>query len=118
MFAGAPNSFPAFHWHGDTYELPEGAVHLARSQLYEQQAFVFANAYALQFHLEATPALVGEWGDVAAYAADLERLPGVTRAGLLEQLADVEATAVPLARELFGRWLVHVVGVEGLEAVS
>ncbi len=110
VFAAAPARFQAFHWHGDTYELPPGAVQLARSELYEQQAFVFANAYALQFHLEVTPALVAEWGTVPAYADGLERLPGTTLPGLLEQLAGVEPTAIPLARELFARWLVHVVG--------
>jgi GMP synthase (glutamine-hydrolysing) len=111
VFAAAPSSFPALHWHGDTYELPPGAVRLARSQLYEQQAFVFANAYALQFHLEVTTALVAEWGEVPAYADSLERLPGVALPGLLEQLARVQPTAIPLARELFARWLVRVVGV-------
>jgi GMP synthase (glutamine-hydrolysing) len=111
VFAGAPPSFHAFHWHGDTYELPPGAVRLARSQLYEQQAFVFANAYALQFHLEVTTALVAEWGEVPAYADSLERLPGVALPGLLEQLARVQPTAIPLARELFAHWLVRVVGV-------
>ncbi|MGD0454985.1 MAG: type 1 glutamine amidotransferase [Solirubrobacteraceae bacterium] len=111
VFSVAPASFDAFHWHGDTYELPRGAVHLARSQLYQQQAFVFANAYALQFHLEVTPALVAGWGAVPAYADGLQRLPGVTLPGLLEQVGGVERTAVALARELFARWLVHVVGV-------
>ncbi len=112
VFAAAPASFDAFHWHGDTYELPPGAVQLARSERYEQQAFVFANAYALQFHLELTPALVAECGAVPAYAASLERLPGGRSLdGLLEQASAVEPTAVPLARALFARWLERVVGV-------
>jgi GMP synthase (glutamine-hydrolysing) len=112
VFAAAPASFQAFHWHGDTYELPRGAVQLARSQLYEQQAFVFANAYALQFHLEVTAALVAEWGTVPAYADSLDRLPGgQSLRGLLEQLAVVESATIPLARELFARWLLRVVGV-------
>ncbi|MGO9322389.1 MAG: type 1 glutamine amidotransferase [Solirubrobacteraceae bacterium] len=111
VFSVAPASFDALHWHGDTYELPRGAVHLARSERYAQQAFVFANAYALQFHLEVTPALVAEWGTVPAYADGLQRLPGVTLPGLLQQVAGVERAAVALARELFARWLVHVVGV-------
>jgi GMP synthase (glutamine-hydrolysing) len=111
VFAAAPASFPAFHWHGDTYELPPGAVRLARSELYEQQAFVFARAYALQFHLEVTRALVAEWGAVPAYADSLERLPGASLPALLEQLERVQDAAVALARRLFARWLTHVVGV-------
>jgi len=112
VFAAAPASFGAFQWHGDTYELPPGAVRLARSEHYEQQAFVFANAYALQFHLELTPALVAACGAVPAYAQSLQRLPGgKSLDGLLRELTAVEPTAVALARELFARWLERVVGV-------
>jgi GMP synthase (glutamine-hydrolysing) len=111
VFCAAPASFDALHWHGDTYELPPGARQLARSQLYPQQAFAVANAYALQFHLEVTAALVAEWGTVPAYADGLERVPGVTLPALLEQVNAVEDSAMALARELFARWLVHVVGV-------
>ncbi len=116
MGAGVPLRIPGvldrFSNHEHTYELPPGAVQLARSERYEQQAFVFANAYALQFHLELTPALVAECGAVPAYAASLERLPGGRSLdGLLEQASAVEPTAVPLARALFARWLERVVGV-------
>lgn len=50
-----PDSFPAFHWHGDTFEIPRGAVHLARSEACENQAFAFDDrVVAFQFHLEST----------------------------------------------------------------
>ncbi|MXY24540.1 MAG: type 1 glutamine amidotransferase [Acidobacteria bacterium] len=48
-----------FHWHGETFDLPDGAVRLARSAACENQAFqVGQNVVALQFHLETTPASV------------------------------------------------------------
>lgn len=50
-----PKSFTAFHWHGDTFGIPDGAVHLASSAACKNQAFVYKdNVLALQFHLETT----------------------------------------------------------------
>lgn len=51
--ADLPASFEAFHWHGDTFDLPRGAVRVARSAGCENQAFVHGDrVVALQFHLE------------------------------------------------------------------
>jgi GMP synthase (glutamine-hydrolysing) len=102
VFSAAPPMFPALHWHSDTYELPSSAVQLARSAQYEQQAFVFRNAYALQFHLEVDSALAGEWGRVPAYADGLERVPHIAEVSqIVEQVAHVQPQTIPLARELF-----------------
>jgi len=112
VFGAAPAAFRAFHWHGDTYGLPRGAAQLARSEQYEQQAFVFAKAYALQFHLEVNSAIVAEWGEVPAYADSLRALPGSEpMRELLEQLSAAEPACIALARELFGRWLERVLGI-------
>jgi GMP synthase-like glutamine amidotransferase len=46
-FAVRPDEFLALQWHGNTYRLPEGAVQLARSDAYEQQAFAVRRAYGL-----------------------------------------------------------------------
>src|ERR1700753_3855505 len=60
------------HWHGDTFDLPQGATRLASNVNYENQAFAYGrNALALQFHLEADPRQREEWyvGHTAELAA-------------------------------------------------
>lgn len=67
-FAAFPQSFTAFHWHGDTFDIPAGAKHIARSAACENQAFIYnERIVGLQFHLETTPAsaqqLIANCGD-------------------------------------------------------
>ena len=58
--AGTDAELSVFHFHGDTYELPPDARNLARSALYEQQAFRWGDlVYGFQFHLEFTESIIG-----------------------------------------------------------
>ena len=62
LFAHFRSRETVFQWHGDTFDLPPGAVQLARSEQCPQQAFRFGRAaYGLQFHLEVTANIVDEW---------------------------------------------------------
>jgi GMP synthase (glutamine-hydrolysing) len=111
VFAGAPASFQTLQWHGETYELPSGAVQLARSRSYEQQAFVAGRAYALQFHLEVDAALAGEWMAVPAFVEELREVHGEDAPpALLAAVQGAERETSSLARRLFVRWLTAVVG--------
>jgi GMP synthase-like glutamine amidotransferase len=55
-----PGSFIPFHWHGDTFDLPKGSMHLASSLACKNQAFRLGNhVLALQFHLEVNEGIIG-----------------------------------------------------------
>jgi GMP synthase (glutamine-hydrolysing) len=110
VFSVLPDEFEALQWHADTFALPDGAVQLARSDAYEQQAFVVNRAYGMQFHIEVGTSLATEWGAVPAYARSLEELMGPgALPRLLDRIADAEAEMTSLARRLFARWLDTVV---------
>ncbi len=74
LLHGLPRHLEVLHWHGDTFTLPAGAVRLAGSARYPNQAFVIGSrAWGLQFHLEV---------DVVAVGAFLENFGSeVTSAG-------------------------------------
>ena len=62
LFAGLPRAACFFHWHGETFDLPQNAVLLASSARCRNQAFRFGKStYGLQFHPEITPAMIAEW---------------------------------------------------------
>lgn len=54
IFGVLPQEFTAFHWHGDTFAIPPGAVHTAESEACRNQAFETGRAIGLQFHLESS----------------------------------------------------------------
>lgn len=72
VLAAAGERLPVFQWHSYSYDLPNGAAHLARTQTCEQQAFRFgSNAYGFQFHLEADEAVIERWLTLPAFRAEL-----------------------------------------------
>jgi GMP synthase-like glutamine amidotransferase len=106
VFAELPRELVTLQWHGDTFDLPNGAVLLASSPAYPNQAFRFRRAYGVQFHLEVSLEMAREWADVPEYVTSLERTLGVDEAP--EFLKAIEARADEMrsvGRELFERWL-------------
>jgi GMP synthase (glutamine-hydrolysing) len=91
------------HWHGDTFDLPPGAVRLASNANYRNQAFVFGDAaLALQFHLEADAATLEKW--YVGYARDLP--PGdLSVAEFRAQTKDAAPQAAARAAKIFSAWL-------------
>ncbi|MEJ5082180.1 type 1 glutamine amidotransferase [Ochrobactrum sp. MYb379] len=64
VLSAAGATFPIFHWHRDTFSLPDGAVHMATSDMTVNQAYRIGRAtYGTQFHFEADTKLVSEWSE-------------------------------------------------------
>lgn len=64
LFFNIGPGLKVFHWHGDTFDLPENAIHLAYSAGCINQAYIYkSKVLALQFHLESTPALLQQMID-------------------------------------------------------
>lgn len=100
-----PSSTSVLHWHGDTFDLPKGTVHLARSKKCENQAFRHGdNVYGLQFHLEATPGMVRSWCASADGIKDLVGA-GETAEGVIQLTPQAHSTLLPLAEKFFANYL-------------
>jgi GMP synthase-like glutamine amidotransferase len=73
LFLGMNKPFTVFHWHGDTFDLPDGAVRLVSSENYPNQAFQYKSAIGLQFHLEVNEDMINLWLDNAEET--LQKIP-------------------------------------------
>jgi GMP synthase-like glutamine amidotransferase len=109
VFAGLPEAVLTLQWHGDTFDLPPGAVRLAGSPAYANQAFRVQKAYGVQFHLEVSGEMAREWAEVPEYVASLERTLGAADAprflAAIEEQSDAMRSA---GRTLFERWIDRV----------
>ncbi len=61
LFSGIKSPATIFHWHGETFDLPQGAIRLAHSKNYENQAFQSGTAVGVQFHLEVDEKTIRLW---------------------------------------------------------
>ncbi len=73
VFSPFPCTIKVFQWHGDTFDIPDGAIHLAGSELFPNQAYrVGSRIYGLQFHLEVTQKIIDRW--ISEYKEELSTL--------------------------------------------
>ena len=102
-------SFPVelFHWHGETFELPDKAAPLLKSRFCKNQAYAMDNILALQCHVEMLPEMVTEWSE--AYAEQISQ-PGESiqlQAQMTENLVARIARAQQVADVLYRQWLIR-----------
>jgi len=91
------------HWHGDTFDLPDGAERLASNQHYQNQAFAHGrNALALQFHLEADPHRLEQW--YVGHTSELGQSK-VPVSALRAETMKLAPGRAALADRVFSRWL-------------
>lgn len=100
----APEKTSVLHWHGDTFDLPEGADLLASTPVCRNQAFAIgAHALALQFHAEVTAKGLERW--FIGHAVEIAGVAGLTVPKLRDETV---RSAPPLAIQgplCFGAWL-------------
>ena len=75
--SGIPQETTVFQWHGESFDLPDGASRICRGDRVENQAFSRESALGVQFHIEVTEEMIRKWtadrDDRAALARDTER---------------------------------------------
>jgi GMP synthase-like glutamine amidotransferase len=102
---GLPNEFEAFHWHGETFTLPDSATPVLRSEFCAHQAYVLGNVLALQCHVEMTAEMVREWAE--RYREELvSPSPSVQDPQAMQVRLDERLAALQQAAEvLYDVWL-------------
>ena len=98
---------PVLHWHGDTFDLPEGATRLASTDLYENQAFSYGdNALALQFHIETDARSLERW--FIGHAVEIDGVAGLGVSDLRAQTATHAEKLGRNAKRFFSHWLAMI----------
>ncbi len=104
LFHGFPDRFKVLQWHGQTFDLPAGAIRLVASEAYPNQAFRYGStSWGIQFHLEADGRLLRRW--LEAGSEELAACPYIDRDEVLAGIESYEAECLGLGRELFKRFI-------------
>lgn len=100
----AEDQTAVLHWHGDTFDLPAGAIHLAATALYHNQAFSWKQrGLALQFHPEVTAQGLERW--FIGHACEIGTTPDITVAKLREDSVRYAEQLSIQAAKLWQDWL-------------
>ena len=106
---GGTREFLSFHWHGETFTLPAGAVRVASSPYCANQVFTLGKHLGMQCHVEMTPELIRDWCrdwgkelvSMSAKAGPSVQTPAEMQKDLERRVADLNA----VADTLYDRWI-------------
>jgi GMP synthase-like glutamine amidotransferase len=103
--AELPEEFTAFHWHGETFSIPEGATPILQSRDCANQGFVTGNTLALQCHVEMTKEMVQEWTKLHAHEIRETSATIQSATEMTTEIDDKIAALQVQADRLYRRWL-------------
>jgi GMP synthase-like glutamine amidotransferase len=112
---GASTSFESFHWHGETFTIPSGAVRLAASEHCPNQMFSLGKHLGMQCHVEMTPGLIADWckdwgKEITTLA---QHTPSVQTPGeMLDRVEEKVRALNAVADRIYAEW------VKGLKDVT
>ena len=104
---GAIQKFQAFHWHGETFTLPQGATRLLSSTYCVNQAYAIGRHLALQCHVEMTAEMIADWCVVGADEVEAGcASPAVQSVSeMQQQMNDQLPRLNSVAARLYGHWI-------------
>jgi len=98
--------FESFHWHGETFTIPPGAVRIMGNRHCQNQGFVIGNSLGMQCHVEMTEELVTSWCEtgaceIAESGGPAVQSPQLMQHGMREKLAALRG----VASRLYDQWV-------------
>lgn len=104
---GELETFNSFHWHGETFSLPENAVHLLSSPHCKNQAYSIGKHLAFQCHIEMTAEMVESWCEVGTEElAESEASVAVQQADKMQETLPLHCFFLnKVAKQVYSQWI-------------
>lgn len=104
---GEIESFNGFHWHGETFALPQDAIHLLKSRYCEHQAYAVGKHLAFQCHIEMTGEMVNNWCEIGAdEIAGAQSSPAVQSLEGVQQMLSLHCFFLnKVAKQVYAQWI-------------
>jgi len=105
LWFGDIDGFQSFHWHGETFSMPSGAIHLLSSKHCANQAYAIGKLLAMQCHIEMTTEMINKWCEVG-----VEEIRNSSSSPAVQSASDIQAQMIqklPKLREVANRVYTH-----------